>query len=60
MTTVNSEDIKVGMFIKTWFGTHRIVELIPYTTPFDFTLNIMTFEDGSQMTNCKNQIWTLV
>ena len=54
-----SEDVKVGMGIKTWFGTHTVAKIIPYNGPFDFVLNILVFSNGSKMSNTKNSSYNL-
>jgi hypothetical protein len=54
MTKVNAENVKVGMGVKTWFGTHTITNIISYNGPFDFVLNILVFSNGSRMSNEKH------
>ena len=41
---VNSEDIKPGMVINTWFGTQLITEIKQYTGPFNFIRNIFSIQ----------------
>jgi hypothetical protein len=59
MTNIKAEDIKTGMGIKTWFGTHTVVAIKPYTEPFDFTYSILTFSNGSRMTTEKGHYYEL-
>jgi hypothetical protein len=60
MAQVNAEDVKEGMGIKTWFGTHTVSKIIPYNGPFDFVLNILVFSNGSKMSNEKNSVYELI
>jgi len=46
---VNGKDLRAGMHIETWFGTHRIVRIAPYVGPFVFICGIMLFPDGKGM-----------
>jgi hypothetical protein len=57
---INAQDVKVGMGLKTWFGKHTVVNIIPYIGPFDFVLNILVFSNGSKMSNTINSQYELV
>ncbi|MCM3272614.1 hypothetical protein [Paenibacillus elgii] len=54
---VAAEDVKAGMGLKTWFGTHTVIRISPYTGPFDFVLNILEFSNGTKMSNEKNAMY---
>ncbi len=61
MTEVKAQNVKVGMGLKTWFGTHTVVRIDPYEGPFkDFSLNILVFSNGTRMTNVKNHIYKVM
>jgi len=54
---VKAEDLKVGMGLRTWLGTHTIIGLFPYVGPFDFVLNIIAFSNGMSMSNVKGAVY---
>ena len=60
MARVSGENVKVGMGLKTWFGSHTVINILPYNGPFDFVLNILVFSNGSKMSNTKNSRYNLV
>lgn len=57
MKRVYAENIKVGMGVKTWFGTHTVINILPYIGPHDFVLNILEFSNGSKMSNERNAVY---
>lgn len=57
MKNLSAKDVKVGMGLKTWFGTHTVVKILPYTGPFDFVLNILVFSNGAKMSNESNAMY---
>ena len=56
---IASENIKIGVGIKTWLGLHTVVGIEPYTGPFDFVLNILVFSNGSKMSNEKGAMYDM-
>lgn len=51
---IDAADVKVGMGLKMWFGSHTVSKIIPYIGPFDFVLNILVFSNGTKMSNEEN------
>lgn len=49
MNKVDSAELEVGMGVKTWFGTHTIIDIEPYVGPFDFIIGILVFSNGTKM-----------
>lgn len=45
--SVKGKDLKPGMHIETWFGTHMIQRIDPYTGPFSFICGIAMFPGKS-------------
>ncbi len=48
-TYVKGKDLKPGMYMVTWFGTHPITAIDPYTGPFDFICGIARYPGKSGM-----------
>ena len=57
-TRIPAEKVQVGDTIKTWFGTHRIIKIEPYTgSHTDIVLNVLVFENGYKMSNEKGAMY---
>lgn len=59
MERIKAENVRVGMGLRTYLGTHTVVNIEPYVGPFDFVLNILVFSNGSKMSNTTNDIYDL-
>lgn len=59
MNTVKAEDVQEGMEIKTWFGTHTVLRIDPYSGSDDKILNVLIFSNGYKLTNWKNNVYRL-
>lgn len=60
MDKVKAENVKIGMGLKTWFGTHTVINIEPYKGTFDFILNTLVFSNGTRMSNEKCVTYDLV
>ena len=49
MKRVESEELEVGMGLKTWFGCHTILAIEKYTGPHIFIIGILVFSNGVKM-----------
>jgi hypothetical protein len=40
---IKPQDLKPGMVLKTWFGSHTLKRIDPYNGPFDFVYGVAVF-----------------
>lgn len=59
MAKVAAEQVRAGIGLKTWFGTHTVIKILPYAGPFDHILNILVFSNGKRMSNEKYAMYEL-
>lgn len=57
---IKGVDLKPGMYVHTWCGTHRIVKIRPYTGPYDFICGIMIFPGVTGMSIEKDSYYDVV
>ena len=53
------EELKKGIGIKTWFGTHTIIEIVEYNGPFDFIVSVARLSNGSSISIAENSIFEI-
>lgn len=58
--STKARDIKIGMYLKLWFGTHQLVKIRPYVGPFSFVMGIMLFANGTEMSMCDTDMYEVV
>lgn len=57
---ITAQEVKVGMVLKTWFGTHTVIKIEPYTGKYDFCINVIAFSNGTEMANERYAMYTQI
>lgn len=60
MKTVKAHEVVIGQVLETWFGKQIVVDLLPYTGPHDFVINVIRFSSGAYISNIGTAVYSVV